>query len=139
MRRPFDMKGNPMNSNTAKIQNLPFATDEECAELRQRFICAGKIVPAKPDAKEVVAAAPCAGEDFAPIPSTRRRNIADIPEEGVYRCRRIQSDEEYERRKRNYFIMLQSVLRSREELRLEFGEHHEGEDEGEAEEIDGQA
>jgi hypothetical protein len=60
--------------------------------------------------------------------------VADIPEEGVYKLRRIQSDEEYERRKRNYFIMLQSVLRSRAELRLEFGDF-----EGEAEEIDGQA
>jgi hypothetical protein len=120
-------------NDTAKTQNLPFATDEECAELRQRLIRAGKIVPAKPDAEDVTIPS-CAKEDFVPIPSTRRRNIADIPEEGVYKLRRIQSDEEYERRKRNYFIMLQSVLRSREELRLEFGDH---EDDGETEEIDG--
>jgi hypothetical protein len=121
-------------NDTAKTQNLPFATDEECAELCQRLIRAGTIVPAKPGAENATIPSR-AKEDFAPIPSTRRRNIADIPEEGVYRLRRIQSDEEYERRKRNYFIILQSVLRSREELRLEFEDH---EDDGEAEEIDGQ-
>lgn len=130
-------------NNMAKTQNLPFATDEECSELRQRLIRAGKIAPTRHGAEEVAEVTSYAKEDFVPIPSTRRRNIADIPEEGTYRPRRIQSEEEYERRKRNYFIMLQSVLRSREELRLEFGgsNEDEGEEEygAEAEEIDGQA
>jgi hypothetical protein len=120
-----------MNNNVTKTQNLPFATDEECVELRQRLICIGKIIP---NVEEVSTVTQYTKEDFTPIPSTRRRNIADIPEEGTYKLRKIKSDEEYERRKRNYFIMLQSVLRSREELHLEFS--HEGEDD-EVEEIDG--
>jgi len=122
-------------NNTTKIQNLPFATDEECAELRLRLIRADKIVPAVTSSDSILVTTETS-EDFAPMMSTRRRNIADIPEEGTYRSRKIQSDEEYERRKRNYFIILQSVLRSREELKLEFGDH---EDDDEPEEIDGQA
>lgn len=119
-------------SNTAKIQNMPFATDEECAELRARFVRAGKIVPEKPNAK---AAAPGRQErDFIPMPPAGRRNVANIPEEGSYRPRKIQTESEYERRKRNYFIMLQSILRTREELRLEFDT--DAADDGD---IDGQA
>lgn len=119
------------NGSAKTTQNLPFATDEECAELRQRLVRAGKIVPAKPDGGGQAKPAP-RGEEFVPFSPAKRRNANDIPEEGVYKVRRIRSDEEYERRKRSYFIMLQSVLRTREELHLEFGERDEEEIDGEA-------
>lgn len=98
--------------NTTKVQNLPFATDEECKQLRQKLILAGKIVPAKRVAERTTK------EHHVPAP--KRRNAYEIPEEGIYRVRRIRNDEEYEKRKNNYFIMLQSILRSRIELDLEF-------------------
>lgn len=98
-------------SNANKNQNLPFATDEECTELRQRLVRAGKIIPDKGLPKPV---AHSPEPDFTPAPPRGRRNAHDIPEEGVYKCRRIASDEEYERRKRNYFVVLQEILRSRE-------------------------
>lgn len=129
MRKQFDMERIQM-SNTAKIQSLPFATDEECAELRARFMRAGKIVPEKPNAKAATVA--CQERDFAPMPPVGRRNVANIPEEGSYRPRKIQTEAEYERRKRNYFIMLQSVLRTREELRLEFDTEIAEEEDGQA-------
>ena len=113
-------------NDTSKTQNLPFATDEECLELRQRFVRAGKIIPAKTNAIIVTS-----GEDsFIPVTTIRHRNIADIPEEGVYKVRRIKNFGEYERRKSNYFTMLQSILKAREELHLEFGEENEIEEIG---------
>jgi hypothetical protein len=119
------MRGFFSMNDITKTQNLPFATDEECLELRQRFVRAGKIVPAKVDTTILV----ISGEDgFIPITTMRRKNIADIPEEGVYKVRRIKNSEEYEHRKSNYFTMLQSILRTREELHLEFGEEDETEE-----------
>jgi len=101
------------------MNDKPYASDEECLEMRNQLIGAGKIVPKQPDSGE-------AGRESAEsadvgTPHSRRRiNVNDIPEEGTYEVRPITSDAEYERRKRNYFIMLQSVLRAREELKLEF-------------------
>lgn len=117
--------------NTTKIQNLPFATDEECEQFRARLIRAGKIIPARRAFTATAAKTPIM--DGNSLPPPKRRNAADIPEEGVYKVRRIKSDEEYERRKHNYLIMLQSILKSRIELGLEFGEQHE-----DSEESDGQ-
>lgn len=36
---------------------------------------------------------------------------SDISEKGEYRCRPIETDAEYEKRKENYFIVLQESLR----------------------------
>jgi len=113
-------------NNTTKNQNLPFATDEECEQLRQRLVRAGKIVPAKRVVTATATIKQIADDSDLEFGSPRRRrNAADVPEEGVYRIRKITSDKEYESRKRSYFEMLQSVLRSRIELDLEFGEHEE--------------
>ena len=108
-------------SIVAKTQNLPFATDEECTELRHSLVRAGKITPAKKCNPKVQIHT----DELVEQPK-RRRNIADIPEEGYYKCRKIQSDTEYERRKRSYFEILQSVLRSRIELQLEFEDEKDG-------------
>jgi len=97
-------------SDMNKSQNLPFATDEECAELRKRLVRAGKIIPDKGLPGPL---AHSSEPDCVPI-SRGRRNAHDIPEEGTYKCRKITSDEEHERRKRNYFVVLQEILRSRE-------------------------
>jgi hypothetical protein len=97
-------------SNT-KIQNLPFATDEECLELRRRLVASGKLVPDK-GLPRPMGHSP--EPDFTPAPPRGRRNAHDIPEEGVYKCSRIKGDGEYERRRRNYFVVLQEILRSRE-------------------------
>lgn len=85
--------------------NLPFATDTECKEIRQKLINSGNIIPNKQ--------------------KVRRVNIYNIPEEGVYRFRRIKTDEEYNKRRENYFIMLQSILKSRIELGVEFTDENE--------------
>ncbi len=119
-----------MSSSTSRSQSLPFATDEECDQLRIRLIRAGKIVPAHRVPAKTPARA--ASPDASPEPRPKRRNASEIPEEGTYRVRRITSDEEYERRKRNYFTMLQSILRARVELGLEFG-HDDETGEGDAE------
>lgn len=117
--------------SSTKSQNLPFATDEECGQLRQRLVRAGKIIPAERSvsADRSARRIPVHGSE-PPAPPRRRRNVADIPEEGVYRVRRIASDEEYERRKGSYLTMLQSILRSRIELGLEFGEREDEMPEG---------
>ena len=93
-----------------KAQVEPFATDEECSTERVRLVARGVIKPATPEIKRAPQL------ELEPLPrGGRRANIHEIPEEGNYKCRKISGDEEYERRKRNYFVVLQSVLRSREE------------------------
>ena len=85
-----------------KEQNLPFATDEECIDIRNNFIKKGIIKPV----------------------TNKTLNINNIPDEGVYTHKEINNDDEYNKRKRNYFIILQSVLKSRIELDLEFEENN---------------
>lgn len=92
-------------NRTNKNCGLPFATDTECKELRQKLINSGNIVPVKSKA--------------------RRINIYNIPEEGVYKFKRIRTDEEYNKRRDNYFTMLQSILKSRIELGVEFTDENE--------------
>jgi hypothetical protein len=104
----------------SRNQNLPFATDEECERLRHRLVGKGRIVPAGDDPDPQAMDVESLVAESATLRT--RRNASEIPEEGVYRTRRIGSDKEYERRKRNYFDMLQSVLRARRELGLEFGD-----------------
>ena len=98
-----------------RTQNLAYATDEECTELRRSLVRAGKIVPAKEQVPAV-----SREEDVKPSPPRKYRNAADIPDEGMYCVKSIKSDAEYGRRKHNYLLMLQSILRVRRELRLEF-------------------
>jgi hypothetical protein len=94
-----------------------YASDEECRNMRDQLISAGRVVPKSADSEAANASASLDVE----APSARRRvNVSDIPDEGVYVVRPITSDEEYDRRKRNYMIMLQSILRARKELKLEF-------------------
>ena len=101
-----------------KIQtDLPFASDDECIQRRACLIAAGIINP--------LSVPVCGKLESRPVldslPSKPRRvNIHEIPEEGTYKVRRIAGDAEYERRKRNYFVVLQSILRSRDELDVEF-------------------
>ena len=95
-----------------------YASDEECRTMRDQLISVGRVVPKNADEEAVDTTN--TGSD-ASAPRTRRRvNVSDIPEEGVYVVRPITSDEEYGRRKRNYLVMLQSILRARKELKLEF-------------------
>lgn len=101
------------------MNDKPYASDEECLEMRNQLIGAGRIVPKQPDSGEAERKS-AENADAGAMPARRRINVNDIPEEGTYEVRPIMSDAEYERRKRNYFIMLQSVLRAREELKLEF-------------------
>ncbi len=105
-----------------KTQALPFASDDECMEIRKHLIEIGRIVPITKDvtSKRQI-------EQLETVQSGRRRNASEIPDEGTYRVRRIRSDKEYIIRKRNYLIMLQSILRSREELGLQFEERDEAE------------
>lgn len=96
-------------------KDLSFATDAECAERRQYLIEQRLIRPGSQ--KDPVRRSGI----FEPAPrKTRRVNANNIPEEGVYRCRPIRNDEQYQRRLQNYFHMLQSVLVARRELKLEF-------------------
>ena len=97
-----------------------FATDEECAQMRAGLIACGRIVPA--------GNANAASSEIAYVPEKRRVNVNTIPDEGTYKVRKIGSDAEYERRRRNYLIMLQSVLRTRRELGLEFGRGEDSEE-----------
>lgn len=96
-------------------KNLTFATDAECAERRQHLIAIGIINPGSGKAPTKNSGT------FEPAPRKERRiNINDIPEDGSYRCRPIRNDDQYERRRQNYLHMLQSVLRARRDLKLEF-------------------
>jgi len=105
-----------------KTQGLPFASDDECVEIRKHLIEIGRITPT---VKDITPAKRT--EELETIRSMRRRNASEIPDEGTYRVRRIRSDSEYTIRKRNYLVMLQSVLRSREELGLQFDDRDEAE------------
>ena len=94
-----------------------YASDDECREMRGLLIEAGRVVPKSADAAKS-GSAPSLDIEMFQVRKTI--NVADIPEEGTYTVRPIKSDAEYERRKRNYLVMLQSILRAREELKLEF-------------------
>jgi hypothetical protein len=83
-------------------KELPIATDEECIEIRKNFIKNGIIVPLKQPYRKI--------------------NASQIPEEGMYKRRPIRNNREYMLRKKAYFEMLQSLLKARKELKLEFQE-----------------
>jgi hypothetical protein len=89
------------------MNEKPYASDEECQEMRDSLILSGRIVPA-----ERVRQAPSERDIKLPV-RNRRINIADIPEEGIFKVRPISSPEEYERRRMSYLALLQCVLRSR--------------------------
>lgn len=100
------------------MNDKPYASDEECQDMRDQLIGAGKIVPKRDGTDDRGKVRN--GADIE-LPKRRRRiNVADIPEEGTYEVRPIRTDAEYARRKKNYLAMLQSVLRARKELKLEF-------------------
>jgi hypothetical protein len=96
------------------MSNQPsYATDEECQELRNQLIKSGRIRPASSDAV------------FTPRPTDvllpeahrpKRTNASEIPEEGSYDVRPIRTQVEYDRRRLTYLYMLQSVLRTREQM-----------------------
>jgi len=96
--------------------NEEYATDEECAELRRHLIDSGSIVPSDCSEEQ---------EDKGIFPApernpNRRANILRIPDEGVWECFPIESDQEYQRRRQCYMHILQSVLLTRRELGVEF-------------------
>lgn len=94
-----------------------FATDEEHAALREELIAAGIIKPASEDDQNSREES----STFHPAPKQDRTvNVGAIPESGSYRCRPIRTDEEYDRRRQNYLHVLQSVLRSRRKLGVQF-------------------
>jgi len=96
-------------------KDLTFATDAECAGRREYLISIGIIRPGSKQESVQQSGT------FYPAPREDRRvNINQIPEEGTYKCRPIRSDAQYKRRLQNYLHMLQSVLRTRRELKLEF-------------------
>jgi len=127
-----------LNSEEVK-NNLKLASDRECAERRRALIAGGVVKPA--ERSEIIFR-----KNAVPVVSTRRARNAErqklieegiidpnycrllpqkrrpsLAEEGEYKAKPITSDEEYERRKRAYFRIMQEVLRSRKELNLVLG------------------
>jgi hypothetical protein len=127
-----------LNSEEVK-SNLKLATDRECEDRRRMLVAGGIIKPA--EKSEIVFR-----KNAIPVVSTRRARNAErrrliedgiidpsycelLPEqrrissseEGEYKPRPIRSPEEFERRKRAYFRVMQEILRSRKELSLILG------------------
>ena len=96
------------------MSNQPsYATDEECQELRNQLIKSGRIRPAAGDA----VSAPAPTDVLLPkVQRPKRTNASEIPEEGSYDVRPIRTQAEYDRRRLTYLYMLQSVLRTREQM-----------------------
>lgn len=125
-------------------KELPFATDEECLEMRNRLVAKGHIVPGNMEQEQeqghggMVRTAVSRKQLvecnlLKPIERSMRGELSfceTIPnpepyrgsEEGEYSCRQIRSYNEYLRRRQAYFRMLQEVLHSRRELRLVLGQ-----------------
>lgn len=96
------------------MSNQPsYATDEECRELREQLIAAGYIRPASAMPQSDGASKDICLPEYRP---EKRTNSAQIPEEGSYEVRPILTNEEYEKRRMAYLYMLQSILRTRNEL-----------------------
>jgi len=117
----------------------PLATDEECEVRRRILIATGVIKPALKS--ELIER-----KDGTVILSTRRDSRAKRERlieqgiidptlyqlsidpspytsggEGEYNPRSIESEEEYDRRKRAYFRIMQEILKSRKDLKLILG------------------
>lgn len=93
-----------------------YATDEECQELREQLIASGRIKPISEQPESDVRSK----DVFLPKKRiVKRTNASQIPEEGSYEPRPIQTQEECERRRMAYLYMLQSLLRTRIEMGLD--------------------
>ena len=123
---------------------LPVATDEECAARRNALIYVGMIKPAKDPELFVKKGNPVA-LSTKEASARKRQELIDrgiitpdpVPvssglvrpprgkEEGQYKPRPIKSDAEYEKRKQAYFRLMQEMLISRRELRLVFNQWDE--------------
>jgi hypothetical protein len=124
-------------------QELPFASDADCATRRAILISCGVIVPAaktdyisKKDGSEVISTYRSSRAwrrklieqgIIDPKPeyvSTYRRDHMS-GDEGHYESKPITSDDEYERKKEVYLWMVSDILRTRKRLKLVFGEKPE--------------
>jgi hypothetical protein len=121
-------------------KDLPYATDEECLEMRNRLVAKDHIVPGDMEygrggkvrttalRKQLVAHGFLNPVERLPggVPSFCETIPNSEPyrgsEEGEYSCRQIGSSDEYLRRRQAYFRMLQEILHSRRELRLVLGQ-----------------
>lgn len=126
-----------------KHDDKPLATDKECEAYRETLIATGIIKPAP--RSELIEK-----KDGTIILSTRRDSRArrerlieggvldptlcqlvtnpnpHTPKgEGEYSPKPIESEEEYDRRKRAYFRVMQEILRSRKDLRLVLGKKND--------------
>jgi len=127
-----------------KSMNQPIATDRECKVRRGLLISLGVITPCKqPVVKKGFATtisteksarnlrkdlinrgfiSPMVNADNSTSFCEVARSHSHVPhEEGEYRSRPIQSDEEYDRRRQAYFRMIQEILYSRKKLKLVIG------------------
>jgi hypothetical protein len=96
------------------IENLPFATEDECKAHREMLISAGIITPGNPTVRKF-------SETFKPAP--KRKHVVSegsVPEEGLYKRHAVSNQREYKARLANYFHVLQSVLRDRKRLNIKF-------------------
>lgn len=118
-----------------------FSTDSECLQLRNELIKRKIIKPGNPkdiitkgdnkilssskgnrELREylvdigVIDPNPCA---------ISKGNYSELPEEGEYSPKKILSDEEYNKRKNNYFRIMQEMIFARRDLKLILGKKNE--------------
>lgn len=102
-------------------QQLSFSSDSECLEQRKYWISKGFIKEGDKSSalREVLIRKGIIDPKVIELaePSPRRRH----KEEGKYSVRPIRNRRQYETRLNNYFYCLQSILKSRAELKLDLG------------------
>lgn len=124
--------------NTDVNDELPVATDEECAARRNALIYVGIIKPDKDfpikKGKPAVISTKASSDrrrqeliergiiDPNPVSMFYESVHTSHKEEGQYKVRPIKSEKEYEVRKRAYFRLIQEILISRRELNILFNQ-----------------
>jgi len=119
-----------------KLEELPFANNLECKELRKKFINNGiiKLNNNSDFVKKNNGALAVSTEKYTNnlrsklikkglidpnyIELVPEKTIGPFSEEGQYEVKPIQNKHQYEKRLKNYFRMLQEILVSRRELNL---------------------
>jgi len=139
-----------INSNEEKQKDiLPLATDRECRDRRSLLVLLGVIksgnkseIIFRKDALPVVSTRKTCrvmrekliereiiqpirelkdgNITFCKLPPRKKRRIVER-EEGEYKPRPIETDEDYYRRRQVYFRMIQEILYSRKKLKLILG------------------